>query len=385
MTMKLHKWQNEALNEVFDKKKIIIEVATGAGKTFFTVEFLKRINKKNYKTLIVSPKLVILDNWDKELKKYFSFTDIGYYYSEIKEYAKITLTTTKSINNINLDVFDILIIDEIHNCFTPSWRNIYKKKWKYMIGLSATIKKDNHKHWKFLKYFGYNVYSYNIEKAINDEILSKFILRNYYVLLDPKTKDNYDYLTEKINNIIRIAGDYYSALNNPKYKLSLLKYLNLRKKIIYHYKKKFDVLKKVIKQHLNNKIIIFNESNEVAMGIYLEMLDLDINARVANSNYTKAEINQILSDFEKGKFNVLITTRMFDEGYNLPSLDVAIIFSGESSDRQFIQRLGRVLRKKNTDAYVYQIYVKDTMEEAYVKKRNELMKNTASKIQTEQY
>jgi len=66
---------------------------------------------------------------------------------------------------------------------------------------------------------------------------------------------------------------------------------------------------------------------------------------------------------------------MFDEGYNLPALDVAIIFSGDSTKRQIIQRIGRVLRKKEQKSSIYQVYVVDTFEELYAKKRYDLIKD----------
>jgi superfamily II DNA or RNA helicase len=69
--------------------------------------------------------------------------------------------------------------------------------------------------------------------------------------------------------------------------------------------------------------------------------------------------------YRKGLFDVLISCRALDEGTNVPETAVAIIASATASQRQRIQRLGRVLRpsKGKQEALVYTIYATDPEEE----------------------
>ena len=83
-------------------------------------------------------------------------------------------------------------------------------------------------------------------------------------------------------------------------------------------------------------------------------------------------------DFKNDKFNVLLTSKVLDEGYNLPKIDTAIIMAGDSTPKQTVQRLGRVLRKKTKHSHLYQIYCLMTIEEDYAKERSVLFKSLSS-------
>ena len=104
-----------------------------------------------------------------------------------------------------------------------------------------------------------------------------------------------------------------------------------------------------------------------------------------NSSVKASSLSKTLTDYRNNKYNVLLTTRMTDEGYNLPDIDLAIIFSGNSTDRQIIQRVGRVLRIKDHVSIIYQVYVKDTFEERFANKRVDLLTDVADEISEKIY
>ncbi len=53
-----------------------------------------------------------------------------------------------------------------------------------------------------------------------------------------------------------------------------------------------------------------------------------------------------LEALNKGDVLALATSKVLNEGVNIPDASVAIILSGSGSSREHIQRLGRILRKK---------------------------------------
>ena len=71
-----------------------------------------------------------------------------------------------------------------------------------------------------------------------------------------------------------------------------------------------------------------------------------------------------LEGFAEGRYPVLVANRVLDEGVDLPAVKTAIVLGGLSSQRQAIQRLGRVLRKGSgrRRATLYEIVVDDTRE-----------------------
>ena len=94
-----------------------------------------------------------------------------------------------------------------------------------------------------------------------------------------------------------------------------------------------------------------------------------------HSGIPKEKRDANLIGFKRDKYNVVLTSKQLDEGFNLPKIDVGIIMAGDSTSRQTVQRAGRVLRKKTKSSNIYQIYCKNTIEEQYALKRSILFKN----------
>jgi len=164
-------------------------------------------------------------------------------------------------------------------------------------------------------------------------------------------------------------------LTSSKIKLRMLSLLNERKQMVNNYYKKFDVAKIICNKHKNDKVIIFNQFNEQTNKLYWHLLDLGLKARIIHSGIDATKREQTLIDFKNDKFNILLTSKVLDEGYNLPKLDVAIILAGDSSAKQTIQRMGRVLRKKDKHSTLYQVYCMDTIEQEYGDERAKLFKD----------
>ncbi|HEX9915593.1 MAG TPA: helicase-related protein, partial [Candidatus Bathyarchaeia archaeon] len=72
---------------------------------------------------------------------------------------------------------------------------------------------------------------------------------------------------------------------------------------------------------------------------------------------------QIMGRFMDGTYRRIVTSRVLDEGVDVPDASIAVIISGSGSSRQFIQRLGRILRKRpGKQAVLYELVSADTAE-----------------------
>ncbi|MEM4101446.1 MAG: helicase-related protein, partial [Desulfurococcaceae archaeon] len=82
---------------------------------------------------------------------------------------------------------------------------------------------------------------------------------------------------------------------------------------------------------------------------------------------------RILESFKTQHKGILVVTTVGDEGIDIPDANVGIIVSGTGSRRQFIQRLGRLLRPKSSGqrAVLYEIVVKHTVEEIWASRRTQ--------------
>ena len=382
--VELYDWQQRAIEYFFNNDTTaIFEVTTGAGKTYCAIQILKEIWKQDpeVKTLIVVPKNVILeDTWFKELYDAgISLREIGVYYGNIKEYGKVTITNMQSIHKIALELFDCIIFDEVHNYGTERLLPYLGREVKYKLGLSATVERMDEAHWDIMKLFNYNMFRYTPQEALKDGVLNPFNFVNISVDLDDEDFDTYERLTKEITIICQSGGGFKRVMRGAGgLKFKLMSVLNERKSLVNNYYKKFDVVKMIVDKHREDKIILFNEYNDTTNKSYWYLLDIGVKACRVHSDVPTEKREENMMGFRTDKYNVMLASRVLDEGYNLPKLDVAIIAAGNSTSKQTIQRMGRVLRKKNKRSMLYQIYCRGTVEETQGIARSVLFRELCS-------
>jgi superfamily II DNA or RNA helicase len=70
-------------------------------------------------------------------------------------------------------------------------------------------------------------------------------------------------------------------------------------------------------------------------------------------------------------YRVIVTSKVLNEGVDVPEAKVAIVLGGGSSQREYIQRLGRILRQhEQREALLYEVLVRNTIEETQVQRRH---------------
>jgi len=368
-SVELHNWQREGIKYFFSNGgKAIFNCPTGVGKTFFAIELLKEILKREpeLRILIVVPKNVIMETgWYQELyNNGFGLQDIGIFYGNIKEICKITITNMQSIDKIPLEIFSVIVLDEAHSYGTTKNLIWVEHDFKYKIGLSATIERTDGKHWDIIKAHNYNVFKYTPKEALKDGILNTFYYYDIGVEMDDNTKQDYDNLSQEIYMMYQMHGNYNIIMRRKDgITNALLSKLTKRKQMVNNYNRKFEVIRTICDKHKNNKIIVFSQFNDQTNKLYWELLEIGVKAVIIHSGVDKEEVDRIMMGLKKQDTFCILTTKKLDEGWNLPKLDVAIITAGDSSDRQTIQRMGRVLRKKEKASVLYQTYCLDTIEE----------------------
>jgi superfamily II DNA or RNA helicase len=85
---------------------------------------------------------------------------------------------------------------------------------------------------------------------------------------------------------------------------------------------------------------------------------------------TSAEERKATLDaFRDGSYSKIVTGRVLNEGVDVPDANVAIVVSGSSTTREYIQRLGRIIRPKQTRAMLYEVITRKTGEVHTARKR----------------
>jgi superfamily II DNA or RNA helicase len=134
--------------------------------------------------------------------------------------------------------------------------------------------------------------------------------------------------------------------------------------IAYNSDSKIAYLKSLLKANPDEKALIFTSQNKLVYKLSKEMLIPAITHRTP-----REERDEILQRFRSSEYKRVLTSRVLDEGVDVPDASIAVILSGSGSNRQFVQRLGRILRPSpGKQAVLFELVSAGTVE-TYVSQR----------------
>jgi superfamily II DNA or RNA helicase len=122
---------------------------------------------------------------------------------------------------------------------------------------------------------------------------------------------------------------------------------------------KLHLLEELLERHRQDRALIFTYDNATVYQIARRFLVPAI------THQTKAkERRHILDRFQTGEYPVVVTSRVLNEGVDVPAANVGIVLSGTGTVREHVQRLGRLLRKHgDKQAILYEVVTRGTAEE----------------------
>ena len=346
----------------------ILAMATGAGKTITALACASSIEDLDL-IIIVVPIKDLVQQWMDELDKltdfYYPIAAVGR--SDIWKntlYRKLRLIhanvqTVKRLPTVlvgtysglsklpvaelindaeGLPIRSLIIADEVHTAGSTQYRRILRDDFTYRLGLSATpIRPHDEEGTEFvLDYFGGIVYELDLEQAIELGILCQYEYYVYVVTLTDIENEEYQKLTKRIVKLLRSGNDKVSGSIN---RLAIE-----RSRIIKSASDKIAILDRIIQDHPLSKGMIYCADIEQADLVCHRLSQQGIQV----SRFTSKEDKQrslILYEFSQGRLDALVAVKCLDEGVNIPAAQEAIILASDTSQRQFIQRRGRILRK----------------------------------------
>ncbi len=376
----LRDYQKQALDAwILNGKRGVIVLPTGSGKTVIGI---KAISLLNTPTIIVVPALDLLDQWRSRLKKEFR-TDVGILGGGEQDVKALTVSTYDSAY-IHADRlgnrFGFIIFDEVHHLPAEGYRHIAEMfASPFRMGLTATYEREDGLHTELNRLVGGMVFEKKV-KELAGEHLSPFRLEKIIVELTAEEQEEYehnqgifaDYL-RKNNMTIRTPADFQKIVirsgRDPSARKALLA-RNKARDIALNTVSKIEKFRDILKRHKDSRLFIFTEHNKLVYRISKEFLIPAITYRTA-----RKERNEILDRFRSGAYRAVVTSKVLDEGIDVPDADVGIILSGTGSERAFVQRLGRILRKKEgKEAVLYEIISAETSEINTAKRRKKSMR-----------
>jgi superfamily II DNA or RNA helicase len=378
-TRELHDYQLNALDawkQANGRGSIVLP--TGAGKTLVAVHAIRHVNAS---TVVLVPTTSLLYQWYALLTNVFQ-TEIGVYYSSEKRILPLTVTTYHSAGDLIAEygnTFKLLICDEVHHLPAKTWGEAaLMTPAPYRLGLTATYPEEHEQvgeRWRLDELIGPIVFTQQLESLVGKQ-LAEYRTQRVRVDLTPQERADYETLLEAYLGFVRDrelqrkhgAGWLRELMRlsaiDPHARRAMLARRQLLN-ILESCQGKSSALEALLREHAGERILIFTESNAVAYKIAHQYL-----VPVISHETGVAERKHILDAFQAGRYSVIATSKVLNEGIDVPEAKVAIVVGGGVSKREYLQRLGRILRKKEPlQAVLIELLVRNTIEEGKVQRR----------------
>ncbi len=346
----------------------IVVLPTGAGKTFVAQLIMLRVQRP---TLVVTPTIDLMQQWYGVLASGFDM-EVGLIGGGYHEPLPVTVTTYDSayLHMERLgNRYGLVVFDECHHLPGPSYLLAADSLIApFRLGLTATLEREDGEEWRLEAAVGATVYRQEI-KELAGRYLAPYETTKIWVRLSDEEERRYrdaraiyrDFLSRRH---IRIGGAggwarFLAATSQSEDGRRAFLAYREQKSISQASTAKIRALERLFIQHRGDRVLVFTNDNDTVYKISRRFLIPSI------THQTKVkERHEILQKVNAGAYPFLVTSKVLNEGVDVPAASVGIILSGSGSVREHVQRLGRILRRaEGKRAILYELVAEDTAEE----------------------
>lgn len=370
-------YQQEAISQWRAASRCgVVILPTGAGKSLVAQMAIELTNRS---TLVVVPTLDLMNQWYDLLLSSFQ-AEIGLIGGGYFELGAITVTTYASAFRFMEDMgnqFGLVIFDECHHLPGSVYR--YAADMciaPFRLGLTATPEREDGADGMLDHLIGPIVYRREAQEMAG-KYLADYSVARLHVQLTPQERAAYESERAIFRRFLNDQGINLSGMNGWQHFIAAsvrseagrraMKAYRESKRIALGTDAKLRVLSDLLLRHRRDRVLIFTAENEMVYRISEQFLI----PAITHETPVK-ERRQWLEWFNKGEVLALATSKVLNEGVNIPAASVAVILSGSGSTREHIQRLGRILRKQpDKEAILYEVVTADTTEEHISRRRSD--------------
>ncbi len=360
-----------------DQRGMVV-LPTGAGKTVVALEAIKAVSRP---TLIVAPTLDLINQWHRRLTEAFDI-EVGLIGQGVCDLRELTVITYHSAYRRMAEIggrFGLLVLDEVHHLIAPEWTEIARLAIApFRLGLTATY--DPRQSDVLNELVGPLAYWKPVRELSGTRLAPYEVIR---LSVDLSADERREYEREEAiyQEYWRERPDAQLSEKRPDNRLEILLNEQTRdagarraieawyqmRRIIAGAEAKLDLLEELFRRHASDRTVVFTAANDMAYRVSQLFLVPAITHRTNAS-----ERKTILRRFESGLYKAVVTSKVLNEGVDMPEAAVAIILGGSGSAREHTQRLGRILRQRaNKQAVLYEITARGTMETAISRRRRQ--------------
>ena len=379
----LRDYQNEAIEKWKQNKYHgILAMATGTGKTLTAIGAIKRFRDavKGGLVVVTVPYQNLAVQWidalqDQGIQTISVFDNYQGWYEQVKTLLSACLYSDsvdlpclvcvertfkderfQGLMDILKDAKQqnhLIVVDECHHFNNADHIQKLPNVFRLRLGLSATPfdQFDGHQDDRHLeKYFGPIVFEFSLGRAIEENFLTKYRFHILACELDEEETTLYEELTHRI---VRIAGSEDSF--SPETWAKVQPIMLARSRLVGAARDKLTKLKNqlILEGRKPYSLFYCGDGSIEDEGEKLRQIEavtqLLHSLGWRSSRITADESLQtretLLDRLRSKSIDAVISIKVLDEGIDIPACQRAFLLASQSSDRQGIQRRGRVLRK----------------------------------------
>ncbi|MEO1791747.1 MAG: DEAD/DEAH box helicase family protein [Cyanobacteria bacterium J06629_19] len=378
LTLTPYAHQQEALDAWKQgERRGVVVLPTAAGKTYLAQMVMAATPRR---TLITVPTLDLMHQWYADLEAAFPGVEVGLLGGGSRDRTPILVATYDSASIYAEDLghqYALLICDECHHLPSDFHRSIAEYSISpYRLGLTATPERTDGRHEDLDQLLGPVVYR-RTSAELSGTALAPYQVVQLKVQLSKEERTRYTELQEQRNAFLKSSNIWLSSAQGwQRFVQASAKSAAGRRAMLAHREAKnialgtagkLTLLEKLLTQHYPERTIIFTNDNATVYKISQDFLV----PAITHQTPVK-ERHQILQKFREGNYSTIVVSHVLNEGVDVPDARVAVLLSGTGSTREYIQRLGRVLRKGSNGkvALLYEVIAEQTSEEGVSRRRH---------------
>ena len=322
--MELRPYQETARQKVQEeweegKKRTLLVLPTGTGKTIVFSKIIEDRVKKGERVLVIAHRGELLEQASDKLYKSTGLktatekaeqTSLGSFYRVVVGSVQ-TLQREKRLNQFPPEYFDTIVIDEAHHAISDGYQRVLEHfEDANVLGVTATPDRGDMRN--LGSYFESLAYEYSLPEAIKSGYLSPIKALTIPLKLD-------------LSNVKQQAGDF----STKDLGTALDPYLE-------------QIAEEMKKQCFNRKTVVFLPLVKTSQK-FRDILNKH-GFKAAEVNGESADREQVLKDYEEGKYNVLCNSMLLTEGWDCPSVDCVIVLRPTKVRALYSQMVGRGTR-----------------------------------------
>jgi DNA excision repair protein ERCC-3 len=342
----------------------VVVLPCGAGKTIVSMAAMATIQRH---TLILCNNQSAVNQWVRELidKTTLTEREVGIYSGTLKQIRPVTVATyqvmtwrrSKKHDYEHLHLFrdhdwGLLIYDEVHLLPAPVFGATAELQGCRRLGLTATLVREDGREGDVFSLVGPKRYDLPWQLLEKQGYVAEAKCFEVRVPFGDRGREQYESASQMVK--FRMASE------NPV---------------------KLDVVRALVHRHSDDLILI--------IGTYLnqlKQLSKDLDAPLITGKTPHRERDRLFAKFRKGEIKRLVVSKVANFAIDLPDANVAIQVSGSFGSRQEeAQRLGRILRPKERQAFFYSVVTSDSKEQEFAMKRQLFLTEQGYRYYIENY